>query len=82
MAIALKVRVADVYAQYLGGREEAEIEVVEGATAIDLLEQLGMANSQGYLVLRNGAVQPKAKRGTDALAAGDEIAILMPLKGG
>lgn len=60
----------------------AQLEVAEGATAMDVLRQLGMPEDGSYLMILNGASLPKAERATRALAADDSLAIMPPLKGG
>ncbi len=65
-----------------GARNSAELEVPEGATASDFIARLGMPPEGGYLVIHNGVAVPKGARAACRLSAGDELAIMPPLKGG
>jgi len=79
----IQVVAADVYAEHMpGGVEEAEIEVADAATAINVLEHLGFPHGDAYLLVLNDAILPKSERLTRRLAEGDTLSILMPLKGG
>ena len=83
MRISLKT--ASSLAKYLpsgsvGNR--AELEVAEGATAVDVMRQLGLPESASYLVVLNGDNLPKAERADRRLADRDDLAIMPPLKGG
>lgn len=60
---------------------QAELEVAEGTSSAQLLEQHGVPVSQIHLVLVNGVFIPPAERGR-ALAAGDELAVWPPVAGG
>ncbi|HMB77989.1 MAG TPA: MoaD/ThiS family protein [Kiloniellaceae bacterium] len=60
----------------------APLEVPEGATPQAVMAQLGLPPQGSYLVILNGESLPKAERGTRALAEGDLLSIMPPLKGG
>ena len=60
----------------------AELEVAEGATAMDVMRQLGMPTDENYLVSLNGEVVVISERATKVLAEDDRLAIMPPLKGG
>ena len=60
----------------------AALDVAEGATPADVIEQLGMPGDGSYLVVLNGKGVPKADRATRQLADNDDLAIMPPLRGG
>ncbi len=80
----ISVRTAGLLGRYLppGSANQAAIDVAEGATALDVIAQLGMPTAASYLVTLNGQSLPRADRETRALTAGDDLAIMPPLKGG
>ena len=57
----------------------AVLEVAEGATPIQVMEQLGLPLGDSYLVILNGASVPRAERAERRLAEGDLLAIMPPL---
>ena len=61
---------------------QVEIELAEGTTPVDVMEQLGMPRDDFYLVIVNDEVVPKSMRGHTKLHDGDELGIFPPLKGG
>ena len=66
-----------------GSRDKtAALEVAEGATAIDVIRQLGMPEDGSYLVILNGASLPKSERPSRQLAENDNLSVMPPLKGG
>ncbi|MEE9588815.1 MAG: MoaD/ThiS family protein [Hyphomicrobiaceae bacterium] len=65
-----------------GDDDEATIDVAEGATPNDVLATLGIAPEQNYLLVLNDRVVPKVERASRQLSEGDELSILIPLKGG
>ncbi len=60
----------------------AALEVAEGATAMDVIRQLGMPEDGSYLVILNGASLPKSERPSRQLAKNDSLSVMPPLKGG
>ncbi len=81
----IAVRTGGLLGKYLpegSARNSAELEVPTGASARDVIERLGMPSDRGYLVIHNGVAVPKAARAACRLSAGDELAIMPPLKGG
>ncbi|MBM3584576.1 MAG: MoaD/ThiS family protein [Alphaproteobacteria bacterium] len=60
----------------------APLDVADGATAVDVMSQLGLPMADRYLVALNGTVLATAERPNRRLAEGDELAIMPPLKGG
>lgn len=81
----ITVKTGGLLGKYLppgGNGKQAELEVAEGATPIDVLRQLGMPLEKSYLVSLNGTALPKAERESRSLEAGDTLAIMPPLKGG
>ncbi len=80
----VRLRVSGAYAKYLpgGGQDNrAEIDVDDGATPQLVMSKLGFPDG-AYLISVNGTAVPKAERATKALENGDELAILVPLRGG
>ncbi len=61
---------------------QTPFDIADGATALDVMQQLGLPMEDSYLVMLNGTVLPTAKRGATALQAGDELGVFPPLKGG
>ena len=61
---------------------QTELRVADDATALDVIQQLGLPMEDSYLVMLNGTVLPTAKRGETTLKAGDELGLFPPLKGG
>ena len=81
----ITVRTAGLLGKHLprGSQENrAEIEVGEGATAADVMTQLGVPLEGSYLISLNGTAIPKAARETATLHEDDTLAIMPPLKGG
>ena len=62
--------------------DQAEIDMPEGATIIDVMARLGLPEDDFYLVILNDVVCPKTTRSTTTLSDGDELGIFPPLKGG
>jgi len=62
--------------------DQAEIDMPEGATIIDVMARLGLPEDDFYLVILNDMVCPKTARSTTVLSDGDELGIFPPLKGG
>jgi thiamine biosynthesis protein ThiS len=80
----LHLRVSGAFAKYLpgGGQDNrAEIEAEPGATPQAVMAKLGFPDG-AYLISVNGTAVPKAERATKELEDGDELAILVPLRGG
>jgi thiamine biosynthesis protein ThiS len=80
----VRLRVSGAYAKYLpgGGKDNrGEIEIDDGATPQLIMSRLGFPDG-AYLISVNGTAVPKAERATRELEDGDELAILVPLRGG
>ena len=58
-----------------------EVEVAEGATVADLLDQLGLGK-RVVVVERNGEPVARADRATTRLAAGDRLELVRAVAGG
>ena len=58
-----------------------EVEVAEGATVADLLEQLGLGKRL-VVVERNGEPVPRAERASSVLAHGDRLELVRAVAGG
>jgi thiamine biosynthesis protein ThiS len=80
----VRLRVSGAYAKYLpspAADNRGEIEIDEGATPQLIMSRLGFPDG-AYLISLNGTAVPKAERATKELEDGDELAILVPLRGG
>jgi len=63
-------------------RNVVKMDVAEGITAQQLIEQLNLPADLTHLVLINGSyVEPQA-RGARVLTGGDEFAVFPPIAGG
>lgn len=85
MSIRIEVRTTGLLSDYLppGSRKNvARIEVEEGATPADVMEQLGMPAEENYLVSLNDTLVPREQRSTRALSENDSLAIMSPIKAG
>ncbi len=81
----IAVKTGGLLGRYLpegSARNSAELEVPEGASVGEVIAQLAMPPEGGYLVIHNGVAVPEGERAACRLAAGDELAIMPPLKGG
>lgn len=81
----IRVHTADVLTDLLPGNvdgDEVAIDVADGATPNDVLAALSVPPEHNYLLVLNDQVVTKADRTTRRLAEGDELSILVPLKGG
>jgi sulfur carrier protein ThiS len=81
----IRVRTAGLLGKYLppgNTGNAADIDVADGTTAVDVIALLGMPADASYLVTLNGESLPRAERAVRALAVGDDLAIMPPLKGG
>jgi thiamine biosynthesis protein ThiS len=83
MKISLKT--AGTLGQYLppgSARNNAQLDVADGSSPIDVIAKLGMPPADSYLVTLNGSIVPTAKRSECKLRDGDQLSIMPPLKGG
>ena len=81
----IAVKTGGLLGKYLpegSARNSAELEVAEGASVSDVIAQLAMPPEGSYLVIHNSVAVPKGARAACRLSAGDELAIMPPLKGG
>lgn len=60
---------------------QIDIQVPEGTTPVQVLEQHGVPIAQIHLVLRNGVFVPPSER-DNALEEGDELAVWPAVAGG
>jgi len=63
-------------------KNEADLEVPDGATPEDAFGQLKVPTELCHLVLINGLFVPPGERGTRALTEGDHLAAWPPVAGG
>ena len=63
-------------------RNEARIEVPDGASVQDVVERLGLSDEQAHLVMVNGVFVPCSLRREERLEGGDTVAIWPPVAGG
>ena len=62
--------------------DTAELEVGEGTSLSEVLDQLGIPPNENYLLSVNGEVVAHSERSERVLAQNDLLSILPPLKGG
>ena len=63
-------------------KNEAQIEVRDGLTILELLDQYNVPRESCHLVLLNGVFQAPSVRGDVALSEGDVVAVWPPVAGG
>lgn len=63
-------------------RNEADLEVADGATPADVFDRLGLPAEYCHLVLINGVFVAPSERGAHELEAGDHLAVWPPVAGG
>lgn len=63
-------------------RNEALIDVPEGASVLDVLDRHNVPREACHLVLLNGVFKAPAERGEAILADGDALAVWPPVAGG
>lgn len=63
-------------------KNEADLEVSEGVSIIDVLDMLNLPEEQCHLVLVNGTYVAPSERPTYALTEADALAIWPPVAGG
>ncbi len=81
----IKLKTGGLLGEYLppgSATIRGEIEVEEGATPVDVMQQLGMPMDRTYLTGVNGEIITKDNRSTRVLIDGDELSLMPPLKGG
>ncbi len=79
----IQVITTGLLGQYLppgSARNRALLEVVEDATPLALMKQLGMPLDAAYLVTLNGTLVHNWSE--QPLKEGDEVTIMTPLRGG
>lgn len=65
-----------------GGEGEQVLELPDGTTALDVMKRIGLPLEESYLVVLNDSVLTSADRATRALAEGDRLSLMPPLRGG
>ncbi len=81
----IKLKVGGQLRHYLppgSSGSQTDLETADDATAIDVMNQLGLPAEDSYLVMLNGIVLPTAKRAETALQPNDELGLFPPLKSG
>lgn len=63
-------------------RNEADLEVADGATPADVFHRLGLPGEYCHLVLVNGVFVQPSERDTRGLEDGDHLAVWPPVAGG
>ena len=83
MQVTLKLYASlGVYLPDGAERNQADVEVGDGTTIRQLLDQLNVPPQACHLVLLNGLFQPPGVRGGVKLKAGDAVAVWPPVAGG
>jgi len=83
MKITLKLyAMLDRYLPEGGERHQTSLDMPDGATAQDLIEQFNLPPKLTHLVLLNGVYLAPKERGETQLNEGDAIAIWPPIAGG
>ena len=81
----ISVKAGGLLYEYLPAERQgnrADLEVADGTTAQDLLNELGMPGEGSYLFILNGELVPVDERASRNLHPDDQISINPPLKGG
>lgn len=81
----ITVKTSEPFKRYLpagSSDRTAELEIAQGATAMDVLARLGFPSGQNVLLILNESALSKAERTERGLQEGDSLTILSPLKGG
>ena len=63
-------------------RNQTEMDLPDGITPSQLIEQLRVPAHMSHLVMVNGVFVPPSERATQALVEGQEIAMFPPVAGG
>lgn len=63
-------------------KNEADMEVSDGATPTQIIMRLGLPEKMCHMVLINGVYIAPDERGVTTLEAGDHLAIWPPVAGG
>ncbi len=63
-------------------RNTAEVEAASGTTIETLLDTYSVPREACHLVLLNGIFQPRERRASATLTAGDAVAVWPPVAGG
>ena len=82
----IRVEAADIFHDMMpAGHDDGllDLDVPDGTTPVGALRRLGFpVEGQAYLLVVNDSTVPKSQQDVMALNDGDELSILMPLKGG
>ncbi len=81
----IRVKTAGLLHRYLPAgstRNQADLDVTEGSSPVDVIKLLGLPEEQRYLVVLNGVSVPAAERSNIRLSENDTLGIFPPLKGG
>jgi len=83
--VNITVKAGGLLYEYLpAGRNgnRARLQVADGATAADVMRQLGLPTGDSYLVIVNGELLAQELRASVSLKEGDQLSINPPLRGG
>ncbi|MEN9726178.1 MAG: ThiS family [Pseudomonadota bacterium] len=68
-------------AEHIEHFDERDMDLPEGATAADLVAQLGFSDTE-FMLMRNGTKVPQSDFPSTVLTDGDALLFVPPLKGG
>lgn len=81
----IRIKLYAMLAEYLPAgaeKNEADLEVADGATVQRVILDLGLPDKHCHLVLVNGAFVPPEERARKELEEDDQLAIWPPVAGG